>query len=93
MSHRIIKDAAGAQWQVWSVSPGALTPLQTLAVAPQFAQGWLAFERMGGGEASEPAEKRRLAPIPADWATAPEHEVRALLSAAKPVPPRQQARQ
>ena len=86
MSHRIIKDAAGAQWQVWSVSPGALTPLQTLAVAPQFAQGWLAFERMG--ETTEPAEKRRLAPIPDDWATAPEHEVRRLLSAAKPVPPR-----
>jgi hypothetical protein len=90
MSHRIIKDAAGAQWQVWSVSPGTLTPLQTLAVAPQFAGGWLAFERMG--EATGPAEKRRLAPIPADWATAPEHEVRALLSAAKPVPPRQQTR-
>ena len=90
MSHRIIKDAAGAQWQVWSVSPGALTALQALAVAPQFAGGWLAFERMG--EPSEPAEKRRLAPIPADWATAPEHEVRALLSAAKPVPPRQAPR-
>ena len=90
MSHRIIKDAAGAQWQVWSVAPGALTPLQTLAVAPQFADGWLAFERLGAP--SEPAEKRRLAPIPADWATAPEHEVRALLSAAKPVPPRQQTR-
>ena len=90
MSHRIIKDAAGAQWQVWSVSPGTLTPLQTLAVAPQFAGGWLAFERMGAP--SEPTEKRRLAPIPADWATAPEHEVRALLSAAKPVAPRQTPR-
>ena len=90
MSHRIIKDAAGAQWQVWSVSPGTLTPLQTLAVAPQFAHGWLAFERIG--EPTEPLEKRRLAPIPADWATAPEHEVRALLSAAKPVPPRQAPR-
>jgi len=41
---------------------------------------------------TEPLEKRRLAPIPADWATAPEHEVRALLSAAKPVPPRQAPR-
>ena len=91
MSHRIIKDAAGAQWQVWSVSPGTLTPLQTsLAVAPQFADGWLAFERIG--DPTEPLEKRRLAPIPADWATAPEQEVRRLLSAAKPVPPRPQTR-
>jgi hypothetical protein len=44
------------------------------AVSPGREHGWLTFE---SGE-----EKRRLSPIPADWATASEPELRRLLARA-----------
>lgn len=59
-------DSTGVEWRVWEVQPSAsgsridalsLTSLK----ASGFADGWLCFESS--------AEKRRLAPIPAGWAT------------------------
>lgn len=59
-------DSTGMEWRVWEVLPATAgtqssaevftrTSLQNTA----FANGWLCFE--------SPAEKRRLAPIPAGW--------------------------
>lgn len=84
MSHRVITDALGASWQVWEVIPGALADRLPVVVAPRFATGWLAFERIDTPLGASP-EKRRLAPVPADWADAPEHELLAMLSTAQRV--------
>ena len=46
-------------------------------VGPTLDGGWLAFQ--------SGADKRRLNPLPLYWATAPEPELRELLSRATPV--------
>lgn len=84
MSHRIITDHLGARWQVWSVVPSVSMGAPSLAISPEYLHGWLAFEREGA-TGGAPREKRRLAPVPADWERAPEPEVLALLAAAVPV--------
>ena len=79
MSHRAYTDSLGRHWDVWSVrpeyaerrrtTPGAATPVvperrarNTLRVplGKTWAEGWLVFETKG--------EKRRLAPVPPNWA-------------------------
>ena len=82
MAHRLVIDAAGTAWNVWSVLPDGGTRRSALAVAPQYASGWLAFER---ADAAAEAEKRRIAPVPADWETAPDEVVLTLLESAVPV--------
>ena len=75
MAHRQFTDSTGRTWDVWDVHPttasrtlAELYPHQSPetvadtpchAVAPSLADGWLCFE-VGG-------ERRRLAPVPADW--------------------------
>jgi hypothetical protein len=59
------------EWTVFEVIPEA-----SLLVSPHFSNGWLSFE--GGGEL------RRLVPIPPDWESASESELRSMLARAKP---------
>lgn len=70
MAHRTFKDSSGREWEVWDVVPSQW-------VGPTLDGGWLAFQ---SGE-----DRRRLAPLPLYWATAPETELRDLLAKAKPV--------
>lgn len=82
MAHRLVIDAGGRAWNVWSVRPDDAIGRGALTVAPQYANGWLAFEHAAGGDA---AEKRRIAPVPADWEGAPDEVVLSLLASAVPV--------
>jgi hypothetical protein len=75
MAHRQFTDTAGQTWDVWDVhpttasrtlarlyphqSPESVADTPCHAVAPGLADGWLCF---GHGD-----ERRRLAPVPADW--------------------------
>jgi hypothetical protein len=70
MPIREFHDAGGTCWQVW-----ATTPMRG-NVRPQFAFGWLAFE--------SGAERRRLTPIPSDWAEADDEALCVLLARAAP---------
>lgn len=84
MPHRVVTDAGGTVWQVWSVTPDGVAGRPVLAVAPAYAAGWLAFEQLDAPAGATP-EKRRLAPVPAGWAASDEDAVLALLAAAAPV--------
>ena len=86
MAHRQFTDSAGRTWDVWDVhpttasrtlaelyphqSPEAIAGAPCHSVAPGLADGWLCFE-LG-------AERRRLAPVPADWETLPPRELEQL---------------
>lgn len=70
MPLRSFTDARGVAWQAWDTLPEKL-------VSNTLEGGWLTFQ-------SED-EKRRLAPIPLYWATAPDEELRELLSRARVV--------
>jgi hypothetical protein len=77
MSHRSFIDSSGRSWDVWSVHPdnierreddrsGAAPPVERrmrreyrVPLGRKWSNGWLAFETKG--------ERRRLAPIPANW--------------------------
>jgi len=51
-----------------------------IALTPRLADGWLAFERKD--------ERRRVAPIPADWHVLPEERIRELWRTAELLPRR-----
>ena len=94
MANRRIQDERGVTWDVWDVIPGdmiaenydrrsgirlrSLTPDSTLSVHPGLENGWLCFQSAD--------ERRRSAPIPADWIDFPDNVLRSLLDAATPVP-------
>jgi hypothetical protein len=59
---RDFDDTTGNHWQVWST-----VPVTEVGVAGAFRQGWLTFD--------SGRERRRLAPIPADWETASSAEL------------------
>ena len=101
MAHRTFRDPLGRLWQVWDVRPAtperrslsrpALPPtgverrVQTqyrLLLGPELSNGWLAFETNG--------DRRRLAPIPAEWEQLPPAELGHLCAEATqiPLPPR-----
>ena len=84
MALRLVIDADGTAWHVWSVPPHEGTRRVSLALSPQYAAGWLAFEQAEatGGTA---AEKRRVAPLPTDWEKASDAAVLTLLASAVPV--------
>lgn len=81
MSHRKFTDTVGRIWDVWSVLPDlterrSASPepigeeiverrvgLGKLPLPKTLSHGWLTFETVH--------ERRRLAPIPADWEDAP----------------------
>lgn len=69
---REFRDTKGMTWRVWDVYPttrgpthasGAAEPQDKAVLFPnnQLSDGWLCFESEN--------EKRRLAPIPAEWET------------------------
>jgi hypothetical protein len=76
--HRRFLDAVGVIWDVRAIHPSA-TPGRIRLPEP-FESGWLAFESS--------LEKRRLSPIPDDWASRSDDGLRLLCQAAHVVPPR-----
>ena len=58
MSMRSLTDRAGTVWEVFEVFPGA-GGRGLDHVPDQYRGGWLCFQST--------SERRRLAPIPADW--------------------------
>jgi len=94
MANRRIQDERGVAWDIWDVLPGdmlagsydrrtgerlrSFTPDSTLSVQPGLENGWLCFQSAD--------ERRRFAPIPADWIDFPDNLLRSLLEAATPVP-------
>jgi hypothetical protein len=76
LAHRFFVDAQGVRWDAFAVLP--TTEPRGLARLPEpFQQGWLCFESA--------TEKRRLGPIPEQWQTASDDELRRLRDAAQPV--------
>ena len=76
IAHRFFVDAQGVRWDAFAVLP--TTEPRGLARLPEpFQQGWLCFESA--------TEKRRLGPIPREWETASDDELRRLRDAAQPV--------
>jgi hypothetical protein len=101
MAHRQFTDSAGQTWDVWDVhpttasrtlaqlyphqSPDAVADTPCGSVAPGLADGWLCF---GLG-----AERRRLAPVPANWESLAPEELERLRDCAARVPrPEERAR-
>ena len=98
MAHREVVDANGVRWQIWAVFPSSADRRETpdrradargkrerrtrrelrIRMDPGLAKGWLVFESA--------REKRRLHPIPAEWATLGDAELIALLRTAVPAP-------
>lgn len=70
MAHRTFRDRNGVEWQVWDV-------ITDTFVGATLDGGWLTFL---AGE-----DKRRLAPVPLYWVSAPDSDLIALLETAKPV--------
>jgi hypothetical protein len=73
---RTFADSAGTIWEVLEVHRSSSKPG---AVSTGLEQGWLSF--------TSATAKRRLAPIPAMWETAPDPELERLCSTARVVPP------
>src|SRR5436190_1974594 len=100
MSNRRIQDERGITWDIWDVLPGDVlagtydrrsgerlrvaTPESTSSVAPELENGWLCFQSAG--------ERRRFAPIPADWFDFSDDSLRTLLHTATPVGASKEAR-
>lgn len=98
MAHREFVDPHGVHWQVWAVVPssadrrdasdrraeprpkGERRTRRELRVRmdPELAKGWLVFESAH--------EKRRLHPIPEQWASLGEEALVTLLREAAPAP-------
>jgi len=86
MALRTLADAEGRKWQVWDVHPtrmrrGATEELGTeeraglrsaVMLPVTLQSGWLAFQCDG--------DSRRLAPIPPDWESMPDHTLIALIT-------------
>lgn len=94
MSRRSFTAADGASWDVWDVHPdevvgrfaydrrtGARTEARGEHTArpldPQLAGGWLCFQ--------SGSDRRRFAPIPAQWDEVPDAVLRVMLSVAAAV--------
>jgi hypothetical protein len=84
MPLRTVTDAVGTTWHVWCVTPDVSIRRSRLGIAPAYEAGWLAFEPIDPRAGTTP-EKRRLAPVPADWESAPTASLLALLDTALPV--------
>ena len=73
MALRTFRDSAGSLWTVWDTVRSSGVPVNAA-----LEEGWLTFESAAG--------KRRLAPVPRDWAAGSESELQGLLARAGPVP-------
>lgn len=74
MAYAEFTDRAGRSWRVWHTVP-RLAELLT-ALPQDWKGGWLTFE--------SGADKRRLAPFPAEWETLPASRLELLCRMAKP---------
>lgn len=99
MAHRSFCDSRGRMWEVWEVHPEnwerrfggerrrAPRPAadrrqvaeRRPSVPNELRDGWLAF--------ASPTERRRLAPIPPNWATLSDAELQRLVDAATRLTP------
>lgn len=78
-THRVFTGEGGEQWDVWAVYPKARnTPGSVLMGS--FKDGWLCLESA--------SQKRRLSPIPPEWESLSEDELRSLCDKASVVPAR-----
>jgi hypothetical protein len=79
MALREFADEHGRGWTVWDVYPSRnIEPRRQDLDQPEIA-GWLAFE------STETGERRRLMPVPMDWVTRSDVELRGLWIRAVPV--------
>ena len=72
----------GQRWTAWNVVPGQHVTAAARGIAhlpPELEGGWLCFEC--------PAEKRRLAPVPAHWDEMDDDELADLCDQATYAPP------
>jgi len=74
MAYREFTDRTGVSWRAWDTRPHSAANVRA-----RYAGGWLSFESA--------RERRRLHPVPAEWADAPEDELWEWLAAAEPVEP------
>jgi hypothetical protein len=80
MAVRTFESPDGTVWSVWEVIPGRVSEFRSSFgshLPRDLADGWLCFD-CG-------TEKRRLAPLPQDWAERPEAELWFWCRAAVPV--------
>lgn len=98
MAHRRFVDASDVEWDAWDVHPGrverregvtGVTPPRGIErrfyddpeirvrLSPELSNGWLTFECSH--------ERRRLVPIPPDWAQLSDQALTELLESAQPV--------
>jgi hypothetical protein len=98
MAYREFVDEQGVQWQAWEVVPTSAERRNSgerrfgvrnqrdrrrrseprIRMTDGLADGWLVFE--------SPREKRRLRPIPEDWAQRTDHELERLCDTAESAP-------
>jgi hypothetical protein len=71
---RVFTDRDGCDWQVWSVDPSA----GHMGVRVDLREGWLCFERVGGGDRCRLA----LTEAPPAWEQMPAHALDRLRRAA-----------
>jgi hypothetical protein len=76
MAYREFTDQAGVLWRVWDTYPSSVSNVRSM-----YAGGWLGFEC--------DSERRRLHPVPARWADAPDEQLWHWLRQASPVNSRQ----
>lgn len=80
MAVRSFESPDGITWTAWEVIPGQVSEFRSTYgshLPTQMAEGWLCFD-CG-------SEKRRLYPLPPDWADRTEAELWFLCRAAEPV--------
>ena len=80
MAVRTFESPDGITWTAWEVIPGQVSEFRSTYgshLPRQMAEGWLCFD-CG-------VEKRRLSPLPANWADRTEAELWFLCRAAQPV--------
>lgn len=77
---RHFRDAAGVDWKVFLTARGSDAVSREHSLPEAFREGWLVFE--------SPREKRRLAPIPANWESLSDESLAALSTRAVTQTPR-----
>ncbi len=80
MAVRSFESPDGVWWSVWEVIPGRVSEFRSAYgshLPSNLADGWLCFESA--------TEKRRLAPLPANWQARSDDDLRFWWRAADPV--------
>ena len=77
---RHFRDKAGVEWQVFLTARGSDAVSREHFLPEAYREGWLVFESA--------QEKRRLAPVPANWESLPNEALVALCERASPQLPR-----